>query len=86
MNYTAPEKTGIKSSDIKRYVEALEKANLSTHDLIIMRRDHIIFEKYWKPFHKDFLHRMYSVTKSFTALAIGFCEQDGLLRLDDPIC
>ena len=86
MNYTAPEKTGIKSSDIKRYVETLEKANLSTHDLIIMRRDHIIFEKYWKPFHKDFLHRMYSVTKSFTALAIGFCEQDGLLRLDDPIC
>ena len=28
---------------------------------------------------------MYSTTKSFVAVAIGFCEQDGLLSLDDPI-
>lgn len=85
MKYASPEKMGIKSSDIKKYIEVLEKSNLSTHNLIIMRREHIIFEKYWKPFNKDFLHRMYSVTKSFVALAIGFCEQDGLLNLDDPI-
>lgn len=85
MDYSIPEKEGIKSSDILRYIETLENSNLSTHDLIIMRNGKIIFEKYWKPFDKTFLHRMYSVTKSFVALAIGFCEQDGLLGLDDPI-
>ncbi len=85
MNYATPEKMGIRSSYIQEYVESLEKASLSTHDIIIMRGDNIVFEKYYAPFHKDFLHRMYSVTKSFVALAVGFSEQDGLINLDEPI-
>lgn len=85
MNYSTPEKQGIRSAYIKEYIEILEEANLSTHDVIIMRHGNIVFEKYWEPFHKDFLHRMYSVTKSFVALGIGFLEQDGLINLDDPI-
>jgi hypothetical protein len=28
---------------------------------------------------------MYSTSKTFVSVAIGFCEQDGLLSLDDPI-
>ncbi len=85
MKYNKPEKMGIKSSDIKEYVELLEKAELATHALIILRHGEIIFEHYWEPFDKDFLHRMYSVTKSFVSLGIGFLEQDGLINLDDPI-
>ncbi len=37
MLYTTPEKMGIKSSDIMRYLEALAAADLSTHDVIIAR-------------------------------------------------
>lgn len=85
MNYSTPEKEGIKSSYIKEYVEKLEECNLSTHNLIIMRHGKIVFENYWAPFDKDFLHRMYSITKSFVALAIGFLEQDGIISLDDKI-
>jgi len=85
MKYSIPEKMGIKSSWIKEYIEVLENASLSTHDVIIMRHDNIVFEKYWEPFSKDFLHRMYSVTKSFVSLAIGFLEQEGKINLDDPI-
>lgn len=85
MNYSIPEKEGIKSSHIQKYIEVLEEAQLSTHDIIIMRHGNIIFENYWKPFNRDFQHRMYSVTKSFVAIAIGFLEQDGLIKLDDAI-
>jgi len=49
------------------------------------RGDDIFFECYYAPFHKDFKHRMYSVSKSFVSVAIGFCEQEGLLSLDDPM-
>ena len=80
-----PESLGISSRRIKEYIEVLEKTGLSTHDIIIARGGEIAFETYWKPFHKDFLHRMYSVTKSFVALAVGFLEQDGLVNLDVPI-
>ncbi|MBE7012247.1 MAG: serine hydrolase [Ruminococcaceae bacterium] len=85
MDYSSPEKMGIKSSNIEAFVRILEEKRLSTHSLIIMRNGNIIFEKYWAPFHKEFQHRMYSVTKSFVALAIGFLEQDGLVDLDAPM-
>lgn len=85
MNYASPEERGLSSAHILEYVKSLEEKKLSTHDLIIMRGEDILFEKYWEPFHKEYLHRMYSVSKSFVALAVGFAEQDGLLSLDDKI-
>lgn len=85
MQYTTPEQVGIKSINIQKYIEVLEKNNLATHNIIMARGNTIFFEKYWAPFHQDFLHRMYSVSKSFVSLAIGFLEQDGLINLDDTI-
>lgn len=83
--YKMPEEKGIKSEKIKKYVEILEKAGLSTHNLIIARGYDIVYEKYWAPFNKDFLHRQYSVSKSFVGIAVGFLIQDGKLNLDDKI-
>lgn len=85
MNYTTPEKEGISSVNIKTYIDVLEEHQLSTHNMIMVRGNHIFFEKYWDPFYPEFPHRMYSVTKSIVSLAIGFAEQDGLLGLDDQI-
>lgn len=84
-NYCTPEKMGVRSEDILACIQKFEQEEYATHDFLVMRKDHILFEHYWKPFHKDFLHRMYSVTKSFVSLAIGFLEQDGLLDLDDKL-
>ena len=84
--YTAtPESVGIRSEAIRAFLEYLENAGLSTHDVILMRHDRIVFELYWEPFHPDFLHRMYSVTKSFVSLAIGCLITDGMLTLDTPV-
>lgn len=83
--YTSPEQVGISSGKIQEYIEILEKNSIVTHNLIIMRYGKIIFEHYWEPFHREFKHRMYSVTKSFVALAIGFLEQEGKINLDDAL-
>lgn len=85
LQYTIPEKMGIPSENIAKFIEILEKNGLSTHDVILSRGDQIVFEKYWEPFGPDFLHRMYSVSKSFVSIAIGFLEQEGKINLDDPI-
>lgn len=85
MNYITPEKAGIKSESIEKYINVLEERRMATHDIIIAKGDNICFEAYWKPFHKDFQHRMYSISKSFVGIAIGFLEQDGLINLDDPM-
>ncbi|NMA66082.1 MAG: serine hydrolase [Clostridiaceae bacterium] len=82
---TTPEHGGVHSFYIKEWLEGIEAEMLSTHNIIIARRDEILFENYRPPFHADSLHRMYSVSKSFVAIAVGFAMQDGLISLDDPI-
>lgn len=85
MEYCSPEQAGVSSRAVQEYLEELEKKHLATHNVILMRGNQIFFEHYWKPFHSDFLHRMYSVSKSFVSIAVGFLEQDGLISLDDRI-
>ncbi len=85
MKYNIPEQVGISSANVLSYYRLLEEKGLSTHAVYIARGDEIISFAHWKPFTHDFSHRMYSETKSFVAIAIGFCLQDGLLDLDDPI-
>ena len=85
MKYCTPEKAGISSADVLKFYKCLDAFNLSTHSVILARGDEIFSECYYEPFNKDFFHRMYSVSKTFVAIAIGFCEQDGLISLDDPM-
>lgn len=85
MLYVKPEDIGVSSQKIVEYIKVLEKHRLSTHNLILAKGNKIFFEHYWEPFNSKFLHRMYSVSKSFVSIAIGFLEQDGLISLDDVI-
>ena len=85
MNYCTPEKAGISSADVLKFLKHLDAYNLSTHSVLLAKGDDIFLECYYAPFNKEFKHRMYSVTKTFVSVAIGFCEQDGLISLDDPM-
>lgn len=85
MQYCTPEQAGISSRCLINFFNKLEHYGLSTHSVLMARGNDIFCECYYKPFDKDFKHRMYSVSKSFVSVAVGFCEQEGLLSLDDPM-
>ena len=85
MKHITPEQAGISAAHVLAFYKELENAHLSTHSVILARGDAFFSEQYYAPFHKDFKHRMYSSSKSFVSIAIGFCLQDGLLSLDDPL-
>lgn len=80
-----PEQAGISSVAVRKFVEKLEKRGAAMHGVLFMRGDKIFAEGYWKPFHKDFRHRMYSQTKTFVSVAIGLLAEEGKLSLDDKI-
>lgn len=80
-----PEQVGVSSEIIKEYVEHLEKCGLATHSIVMVRHDKVFYEAYWAPFHREFKHRLYSDSKSYVSLAIGFLVQEGLIDLDRPI-
>ena len=85
MDFKTPEQSGISSRHVLAFYKELDACNLSTHSVILSRGNSFFSECYYAPFHKDFQHRMYSTSKSFISIAVGFCEQDGLLSLDDPV-
>lgn len=80
-----PEAAGIPSGEVLRFLRSLENRGLRMHAALLMKGDSIFGEYYWKPFDRDFCHRMYSQTKSYVSIAIGFLEQEGKIDLDAPI-
>lgn len=82
---TSPEAAGIPSDCIIRFIERLQKRRIPMHSLLLMRHDKLLFEGYYAPCRADSLHRMFSISKSFTSIAIGLLSEEGKLSLDDPI-
>ncbi len=80
-----PEQAGISSRNIERMISFLERNGYVFHSLLLMKGDKLFGEYYWKPFDRDFCHRMYSQTKSYVGIAIGLLLEEGKLSLDDPI-
>lgn len=80
-----PEAAGVKSKAVKRYIELLERRGIPMHSVLMMKGDSLFCECYFAPFNRNKNHRMYSQTKSFVAMAIGFLVDEGKLSLDDRI-
>lgn len=55
------------------------------HSICIWQKGQILQEEYFAPYTKERKHRMFSITKAYTSLAIGALMSEGKLSLDDPI-
>lgn len=80
-----PESVGVSSKKILAFLQCLDAYELCTHSVFMAKGDKSIAECYYAPFHKDFLHRMYSVSKSFVAVAVGLAVTEGLISMEDVI-
>ena len=80
-----PEKMGISSQEIAAMLEGFRREGLSMHSVMVMRHGEIVAEGYAEPYDENELHRMYSVSKSFVAMAIGVLEAEGKISIYDTI-
>lgn len=81
-----PEATGISSNSISRFLRRLDAKNVPMHSILLLHKDKLITEGYYAPYTANTLHRMFSISKSFTSIAIGLLEAEGKLSLCDSIC
>lgn len=79
----SPSAAGLDSNVVLKLVEKLSEVNC--HSFMIVRHQHVVAEGWWTPYSKDYKHTLYSLTKSFTSMAIGFAIEEGLLALQDPV-
>ena len=80
-----PEDEGISTLAIKNFLTNAAKEGIELHSYIIIRRSKIVDEGYFYPYAKDNEHMMYSVSKTFVALAIGYLIAEDKISLEDKI-
>ncbi len=85
INYTSPEKAGIKSQNILDFHTKIKKKKLSLHSAVLYKDGAILSEVYYAPFKAEDNHRMFSIAKSAVAIAVGLMEGEGLISTCDPI-
>lgn len=83
---STPEAEGLASAHVQRFFDTLmEDHRTEVHSCMVMRNGKVIAEMYPSPWRNDYRHTMYSVSKTFTGVAVGMCIADSLLSLQDTI-
>lgn len=81
-----PEEVGIPSGAIMKLLDVLEGGGFTEmHGIMILRHDKICAEGWWAPYAPQLHHALHSLSKTWTATAIGLCEYEGLLQLTDKV-
>lgn len=55
----------------------------NTNGFIVVKDDHIVYEKYFNGLRKNRPHLIFSVTKSITGILAGLLAEKGVINLDD---
>ncbi len=82
---TSPISVGISSQSILRFLDRLEHYQVNMHSLLLMRNGKLIAEGYYAPYTDKTMHRMFSINKTLTALAISLLIEEKLIKIDDAI-
>ncbi len=70
---------------IDNFVSRLEREDVCMHGFMLSVGGEVKAKAYYAPFEEGKPHRMYSISKSMTALAIGLLIDEGEISLDDHI-
>ncbi len=81
----SPESLGIPSQAISNFLQRIDAERIPMHGFLLVRHNKIAAEGYWAPWSAERKHRMYSVSKSFVALAVGMMIDEGKLTLDAQV-
>ncbi|HBB75631.1 MAG TPA: serine hydrolase [Planctomycetaceae bacterium] len=87
---STPEAQGIAAADLVALVDALDAHGDAAsadgvHSVMLVRHGHVVAEGWWAPYTAAHRHQLYSLSKSFTATAVGIAAAEGRLSADDTV-
>ena len=82
---SSPEAQGISSRAIEAFAREANQHTERMHSFIIVRHGHVVAQAWWSPYHARGPHALYSLSKSFTATAVGLAVAEGKLSVDDLV-
>jgi len=83
--HSTPEAEGVEASGITAFLDAVAQSKHEFHSFMLLRHGKVIAEGWWNPYRADLKHTLYSLSKSFTATAVGFANAEHKLALNDKV-
>jgi CubicO group peptidase (beta-lactamase class C family) len=80
-----PAAEGVSSRALGALLDRLGENSIECHSVMVVRHGHVVAEGWWAPYSADRPHLLYSLTKSFTSIAVGLAIADGALSLDSRL-
>ncbi|AMV40750.1 serine hydrolase domain-containing protein [Planctomyces sp. SH-PL62] len=84
LSRSEPEAQGVSSKALREFVLAADGID-SFHSVMLVRHGRVVAEGWWAPYDAETRHELYSLSKSFTATAVGLAVAEGKLSVDDPV-
>lgn len=83
---SSPAAQGVAPGAILGFLDALDGTQgVEAHSLMVLRHGHVIAAGWWAPYAEERPHALYSLSKTFTATALGLAAGEGLVGLDEPV-
>ena len=80
-----PESQGVESKGLLKFINQLDDVVDQIHSVMVLRNGKVITEAWWQPESADQPHILWSLSKSFTATAVGMAIEEGAFQLDDQV-
>jgi len=82
------EKSSCKEANIDKnslisMFDHIDEHKLNIHQMLLVHDGSKVFEAYQEGYGPGSMENIYSVSKSFTSIAIGICQDQGLLKVSD---
>ncbi len=82
---STPEHQGVPSDAVLAMVRRWTAEGNEPHGVVVIRHGHVVARGAWQPWPPDGIGLVYSVSKTFLAIAAGFAEAEGLLSRDERL-
>jgi CubicO group peptidase (beta-lactamase class C family) len=83
--HNTPESEGVSAQGIFTFLDSVAQSKHEFHSFMLLRHGKVIAEGWWNPYRPDLKHALYSLSKSFTATAVGFANAEHKLALTDKV-
>ncbi|MET1008367.1 MAG: serine hydrolase [Propionibacteriaceae bacterium] len=82
---STPPERGLDPAAVGRFLDAVQARGVELHSLMLVRHGSVVAEGWWAPYEPSGLHLLYSLSKSFTATAVGLAVEERRLSVDDLV-
>jgi len=81
----SPAQAGISAQALRKFMDAIVDQGLDLHSVMVIRHGQVAYEDFRAPYTPHDPHILYSVSKSITAIAVGYAVHEGLLSVNSKV-